>query len=101
MNGRLIRDALVGVTYLVVIGLLIALSVMIFQHDFTRSTTVVLHTGDVGDSLQQGSDVEVRGVIVGEVESITPDGDGAALRLRLDPSKVDNLPANLTAQLLP
>lgn len=101
MNAKLVREAIVGVTYLAVIVLLVALSIMVFRHQFTTYTTVSLRTGNIGDSLQQGSDVEVRGVIVGEVDSITPRGDGAELRLRLDPSKVDGLPANLTAQLLP
>lgn len=95
------RDALVGVAYLLVLAMLVALSVAIFNKAFVSVAKVNLRTSDIGSSLQQGSDVEVRGIHVGEVRSITTDGDGALLTLALNPSQLHMLPDNMVAQLLP
>jgi phospholipid/cholesterol/gamma-HCH transport system substrate-binding protein len=95
------RDAFVGVVYLVVLALLATLAVMVFNKDFVSVTKVSLYTDDVGSSLQQGSDVEVRGVHVGEVRKIRTNGTGAILDLALDPGKAKSLPDNMIAQLLP
>ena len=51
--------------------------------------------------MQEASDVKIRGVIVGEVRSITSTADGATLGLALDPEKVDLIPAGVSARLLP
>jgi phospholipid/cholesterol/gamma-HCH transport system substrate-binding protein len=55
----------------------------------------------VGTALQDGSDVKVRGVLVGEVSGISTNGTGVTVHLRLDPSKAKILPANVKAQILP
>jgi phospholipid/cholesterol/gamma-HCH transport system substrate-binding protein len=95
------KDALIGVFYLVVIAALIVLSVMVYNKDFQSFTTVSLHTDVVGTALQDGSDVKVRGVLVGEVNDITTDGDGVTVHMRLDPAKAKSLPDNVQAQILP
>ncbi len=95
------KDALIGVLYLVVIAALIVLSVMVYNKDFQSFTTVSLHTDAVGTALQDGSDVKVRGVLVGEVDDITTNGDGVTVHLRLDPDKAKSLPKNVQAQILP
>ena len=43
----------------------------------------------------------VRGVRVGEVRQITADGTGARLVLAIEPGMVPQLPANITAEMLP
>lgn len=101
MNRRTLRDAAVGLGYIVVIGALIWLSIAIYNRDFTTYTDVALKTGNVGSSLHDGSDVKVRGVIVGDVKDVTTDGDGAVIHLELTPAQAAQLPANVTAQLLP
>jgi phospholipid/cholesterol/gamma-HCH transport system substrate-binding protein len=95
------KDALIGVLYLVVIGALIVLSVMVYNKDFQSFTTVSLHTDMVGTALQDGSDVKVRGVLIGEVSDITTDGDGVTVHLRIDPDRAKRLPKNVQAQILP
>ena len=74
---RRIKDALIGVGYLVVILALVTLSIMIYNRDFVSYVSVALHTDQVGNALQEGSDVKVRGVLVGRVGSITTSGTGA------------------------
>jgi phospholipid/cholesterol/gamma-HCH transport system substrate-binding protein len=45
--------------------------------------------------------VKMRGVQIGEVRRISANGDGARLDLALDPAKLDMVPAEVSAQLLP
>jgi phospholipid/cholesterol/gamma-HCH transport system substrate-binding protein len=95
------KDALIGVVYLAVIAALITLSIMVYNKDFQSFTTVTVRADMVGTALQDGSDVKVRGVLVGEVSDITTNGEGVTVHLRLDPSKANSLPANVQAQILP
>lgn len=100
MNRR-VRDATVGAGYLVVLAALLVLSVLVYTHTFTSYVDVALRTDHVGSALQKGSDVKVRGVLVGQVDDVTTDGTGAIVHLQLDPGQAEHLPANMTAQLLP
>jgi len=96
-----IREALAGLGYLVLVVVLIALSIMVYNKDFSSVTNVSLHTDNIGSELQKGSDVKVRGVIVGRVSGVSTDGNGAVIKLALNPSQAKQIPANTTAQLLP
>jgi phospholipid/cholesterol/gamma-HCH transport system substrate-binding protein len=84
-----------------VIAGLVALSVLFFQQAFTRFDHVTVHVQRAGLQLLPGSDVKVRGLIVGDVERITSDGNGADLELRLDPDQAKQLPRNVTVRMLP
>ncbi|HEY8302412.1 MAG TPA: MCE family protein [Jatrophihabitans sp.] len=101
MRQHFARDFAVGCAYLVLIAALIAVSIMAYRKDFTSSMDVSLQVPDAGTQLQTGADVEVRGVVVGSVDSISSTGSGARIALALDPGHGDRLPANVTAQLLP
>ncbi len=95
------REVLAGLGYLVVVAALIALSIMVYNKDFSSTTDISLHTDNIGSELQKGSDVKVRGVIVGRVSGVSTNGDGAVIKLALDPHQAKQIPANTTAQLLP
>lgn len=95
------RRRLVGVVFLGVLGLLIALSVAIYNKAFTPATMVALYTDSTGNQMNLNADVVVRGVVVGQVRSITDNGSGAELGLAIQPSVARTLPANVTAQMLP
>ncbi len=101
MRQHFVRDLIVGCAYLVLIAALIALSIMVYRKDFTSTMDVSLTAPDAGTQLQDGADVEVRGVVVGSVSSISSTGNGAKIDLALDPSQGARLPSNVTAQLLP
>jgi len=96
-----LRDALVGLVYIGVIAGLVSLSVMIFNKDFVSTVKVTLTTDNIGSALQKGSDVKVRGLLVGDVTKISTNGDGAQLQLALSPGKAKQIPTNVTARLLP
>ena len=90
-----------GLAFLAVVALLVGLSVASFTKVFTDVVTVSLETDRIGSQLQEGSDVKVRGLIVGEVRTIETTGDGARLSLALQPGTVPLIPATVSARLLP
>ncbi len=100
LSARLGKRAY-GIAFLLVVALGITLSVATFNQVFTRVVSVELRTDRIGSQMQEASDVKIRGVIVGEVRSISSTGDGARLGLALDPDKVELIPAGVSARLLP
>lgn len=95
------RHVAIGVVYLVVLAMLLTLAVLVYTKSFVTTTNVALVAPNAGTALQSGADVEVRGVVVGSVGSITTDGREARIQLKLEPGQASALPANVTAQLLP
>lgn len=95
------RRRLIGVVFLALLALLGGLAVAAFNKDFTSATMVTLYTDSTGNEMNVNADVTVRGVVVGEVRSITSSGSGARLELAIQPRVAAELPANVTAQMLP
>jgi phospholipid/cholesterol/gamma-HCH transport system substrate-binding protein len=62
---------------------------------------VTLQTDRVGNQLAPPADVKLRGMIVGEVRSVSSDGRKATIHIALQPRTVGLIPANVKAQLLP
>jgi phospholipid/cholesterol/gamma-HCH transport system substrate-binding protein len=100
-GAQLARRRVGGVIFLLVLAGLVALTVALYQKAFAPVVSVTLLADRAGNQLSQGADVKARGVIVGRVESIAASPDGARLQLALDPGKVELLPADVRAQLLP
>ncbi|PXY24959.1 ABC transporter substrate-binding protein [Prauserella coralliicola] len=104
MRATLLRrlwHQVLGLVFLIVAALLLALCVAIYNKAFTDYVGVRLETDHVGNQMRVGADVKVRGMLVGEVRAIETTGDGAALELALQPEKVGVIPANVSARLLP
>lgn len=101
-KGRaLARQRLSGVAFLLVLAMLVWLSVALYNKDFTTTVDVSLKTDRAGNQLSVHADVKVRGVVVGEVRTISADGSRAVLALALQPGRVGRIPRNVKAQLLP
>jgi phospholipid/cholesterol/gamma-HCH transport system substrate-binding protein len=96
-----LRRRLLGVAFLMSIVLFVSLTVGIYHKAFTSTVDVVLRAESTGNQLLPESDVKVRGMVVGQVRDIRSTGNGAELRLALDPDKVGKLPSNTLARLLP
>lgn len=96
-----IADALLGLGYIALAGLLVVVAMLAYNKAFTPTTDVTLHTGPIGNALQKGSDVKLHGVPVGEVSRVHTDPDGAEIRLALEPGIAADLPTETTARLLP
>jgi phospholipid/cholesterol/gamma-HCH transport system substrate-binding protein len=92
---------LYGAALLAVVAGLVTLTILIFNRTFSPATFVTVHVSRAALQLLPGSDVKVRGIVVGSVDDITSNGDGADLKLRLDPAKARTLPTNVTVRMLP
>ncbi|MHA3702651.1 MCE family protein [Jatrophihabitans sp. YIM 134969] len=99
--GRVLKRRSLGVLLIVVVLALLSLSVAFYKKAFTSTTDVTLQTDSVGNQLQPQSDVKLRGIIVGEVRSVSSRGEGADITLSLKPDMTKLIPANVSAQLLP
>lgn len=97
------QRALLGVGYLVVVALLVSLSVGIYNKamPWQETVPVTLTTATPGLELNPQSDVKLQGVRVGEVREVTTDGRRATVHIALDPDKVELIPANVDAVILP
>ncbi|WP_410588693.1 MCE family protein [Amycolatopsis sp. lyj-23] len=96
-----LRYQVLGLVFLLVAALFIALTLAVYHKAFTPVTLVKLETDRVGSQLRTGGDVKVRGMLVGEVRSVLAKGDHAELELALDPDKTHVIPKNVSARLLP
>ncbi len=95
------KRRLSGVAFLVIVGLLVALTVALYQKKFTDVVRVSLETDRIGNQLSAPADVKIRGVLVGEVRKVRSKGQGAMVELALKPEKINAIPANVRAQLIP
>jgi phospholipid/cholesterol/gamma-HCH transport system substrate-binding protein len=93
------RHRLLGVAAVLVIAGLAAATAGSFAQVFTPSVDVAVLTDRSGLLLDPGSDVTVRGIVVGQVRRVEPDGDEARLAVALDPDMVDTVPADSTANI--
>ncbi|MEW2518347.1 MCE family protein [Actinacidiphila alni] len=101
VRGTVAGRRTAGLVFLLVPALLAWLAVAVYDKTFTDSATVQVETGSVGNEMHQGADVKLRGVVVGRVASVSADGDGARLKLAIDPGELRRIPAGVTAQMLP
>jgi phospholipid/cholesterol/gamma-HCH transport system substrate-binding protein len=100
-RGAVARRRTAGLVFLLVPALLAWLAVAVYDKDFSHEATVRVDTGSVGNEMHLGADVKMRGVVVGRVKAIHADGAGARLTLALQPGKLRQIPAGVTAQMLP
>ncbi|MQA63059.1 MAG: MCE family protein [Actinophytocola sp.] len=96
-----LRHQALGLAFLLVAALFFAVTIGIYTKAFANVALVNLDTDFAGNQLREGADVKVRGMVVGEVKSISSRGDGADIELALDPARLEVIPADVTARLLP
>ena len=99
--SRKIRIRVQGLAFLVVLALLLGLAVAQYNKAFTDVARVTLETDTAGNQLQEASDVKVRGVIVGDVREVEASAEGATIELAINPEYLDQIPADVSARLLP
>jgi phospholipid/cholesterol/gamma-HCH transport system substrate-binding protein len=95
------RKRIAGLVFLVTFAAAIWLSVALYNKQFSSAALVTVYTSSVGNEMHPGNQVMVRGVQVGEVRQVSANGTGAKLLLALDPGKLPQLPANVSAEMLP
>lgn len=92
---------ILGIGFLVMVLFFIWLTFAFFNKTFVSTDDVTLKTSKAGSQLPQAADVKLRGMIVGEVTDQKVTDDGVELTLGLDPDLIDEIPAGVTAQILP
>ncbi|ABL82326.1 MULTISPECIES: MCE family protein [unclassified Nocardioides] len=95
------RLLVAGVAFLAVIALLIALSIAIYQKVFEPATTVTIQADRAGLQLAKFGDVRLHGALVGQVRSVSQDGDQAVITVALQPDEAKRIPENVSVQILP
>ncbi len=98
---RTAKTRLAGVAFLLTVVLAAWLSIALYDKAFTPVALVTVDTSSVGNEMHPGAEVMVRGVQVGEVREVSANGTGARLVLAIQPGQLRNLPANVSAEMLP
>jgi virulence factor Mce-like protein len=97
----MIKKRLQGLLFVVVLLGMAGLAVGQYAGAFDRGVPVTLEVDRVGNQLAERADVKIRGLRVGQVESISTDATHATVQLSIQPDKVDLIPANVAARLIP
>jgi phospholipid/cholesterol/gamma-HCH transport system substrate-binding protein len=95
------RLLMLGVVFLIAIGLLIALSIAIYNKAFQTVDTVTIRASRAGLQLERYGDVRVHGVLVGQVRKVDQKGTKAVITVAVSPASAKNIPENVGVQILP
>jgi len=90
-----------GALFLAMVVFFVWLTYAFFDKQFVSYEPVTVTATRAGVNLPQNADVKLRGVIVGEVRSIVPDGDGVKMTLGMKPDLLGDVPDGVTAQIVP
>lgn len=95
-----IARPLAGLATVVAIAVIVAVAVGLFNDSFTKTVSVTVISQRAGLVMNPEAKVKLNGAQVGRVDSIDslPDGK-AALHLAIDPALVDDIPANVSADI--
>ncbi|MFD4191455.1 MCE family protein [Amycolatopsis thermoflava] len=97
---RLVFGAL-GLVFIALLGAMGWFAVAIYGKAFSSGVPVVLRAERAGTQLKENADVKVRGVLVGSVRSIDVKPGWVDVELAMDPDRIHDIPANVSARLLP
>lgn len=91
---------LAGLATVLVVAVIVAVAIGLFQGDFTQSVPVTVISQRAGLVMNPDAKVKLRGVQVGKVSSIEslPDGQ-AAIHLAMDPSQLHFIPGNVLVDI--
>jgi phospholipid/cholesterol/gamma-HCH transport system substrate-binding protein len=95
------KRKLQGLAFLLVVALLLALTIAIYDKTFQSTIPVTLYAQRAGEQLDLPADVMVRGIDVGQVRAEQVTRGYAKLDIALYPAEVHLIPANVTAEILP
>lgn len=98
--GRNYLPPLLGLATVLIIGLIFAVAVGLFQGAFTETVPVTVISQRAGLVMNPDAKVKLRGVQVGKVASIEslPNGQ-AAIHLAMDPSQMHFIPGNVLVNI--
>ncbi len=90
-----------GILFLAIVVFFVWLTYAFFEKKFVDFEPATIRTSNAGVNLPENADIKLRGVIVGEVRDIEPEGDGVEILLAMKPQLLGDVPAGVTAQFVP
>lgn len=90
-----------GAAFIALLLFVLWVTYAFFTKAFVDYDAVTLKTDTTGVNLPQNADIKLRGVIVGEVRKVEPDGSNVKLLLAMNPKLIKDVPKEVTAQLIP
>lgn len=96
-----LEHRVLGVAFLALLLLAAWFTYSVFNKSFSEYDEVRLESSKTGLQLPDRADVKLRGVLVGEVTEAIATADGAELTLGLYPERIADVPANVSARILP
>ncbi|QSR24309.1 Mce family protein [Nocardioides aromaticivorans] len=98
---RIDRQVVYGFVFLALIVALIAGTIAKYRGAFEGTVEVTVQADRAGLTLASGAPIKLRGVEIGTVSDIETDGRQVTITLEIDKDKVDRVPADVTAQIVP
>lgn len=90
-----------GAAFIAILLFFIWLTYAFFNHAFESSVPMQVKADRAGLSLPSNADVKIRGMIVGSVRNIELQGKHVDIDIALKPDDVENIPAGVSAQIVP
>lgn len=100
-SHRIDRQVVFGFLFIALIGLVIAGTIAKYRGAFENNVLVSVEADRAGLTLASGAPIKLRGVEIGRVAEIHTDGSLVTIDLEIDADKVDQVPADVTAQIVP
>ena len=95
------RTKALGIVFLALMVTGVWATYGVFTKKFTDYDEVTVKASRIGLQLPENADVKIKGVIVGEVLDFRPTTEGADITLGLYQDRVTQIPADVTASILP
>ncbi len=90
-----------GTAFIGLVCFLLWLTYAFYAKIFVDTVDVKLETSHIGLQLNRHADVKLRGIIVGEVRSVSTNGETATVELALKPDQVKEISSAVSARILP
>jgi virulence factor Mce-like protein len=90
-----------GVLFIAILVGLMFVVVGLYNQWWVSKVSIQLQTPRVGNQLNIGGDVKMRGAFVGTIKSIHDDGTVALVDISLKPTYANQIPSNVEARILP
>ncbi len=90
-----------GIVFVSVLAALVGVSIGIYDKTFTSKTMVTIKADRTGLQLARFGDVRMHGALVGYVDNVSSDGQGAKIMVALKPESARGIPSDVSAQILP
>lgn len=95
------KKRLLATLFIVIVVAFVGVTVAIYNRAFTASDSVTMYTDEMAFTLPNDADIKARGVLVGRVAGVQPEGDQVRVDMEFDPAYMDQLPSNITGRMLP